>query len=136
MVRSYSFIQLVLRNSGRFGVVAENGKEAAQIARAIPRCKHHHKDCIREVTKISYEEFLEINANNDEDPYLKCSSIQEQRNIDMSERLYDEDKPKEVTRACVIHKVYNGKTKVRKPKKYVRFNAYRDSYCYKEFALL
>lgn len=111
-----------------FGVVAESGKEAARIAKAIPRCKHHHKDCIREVTKISYEEFLEINATNNENPYLKCSSIQEQREIDMSARLCDEEKLKEVTHECIVHEVYNGKTKVRKPKKYVRFNAYQDSY--------
>ena len=47
-----------------FGVIAESGKDAARIARAIPRCKHHHKDCIREVSKISYQEFLEINKDS------------------------------------------------------------------------
>ena len=97
-------------------------KDAARIARSIPRCKHHHKDCIREVAEISYEDFLKIEHENDNDPYLKCSCIQEQRSIDLSERIVHEKKldaePKEESTRCV----YFGKTKVKHPKKYFRFN--------------
>ena len=113
-----------------FGVIAESGKEAARIARSIPRCKHHHKDCIREVTKISYEEYLRINETNNNDPYLKCSSIQEQRSINMSGRLIDEEKVKERKREATIHKLYDGKTVIKNPKKFIRFNYDALSYTY------
>ena len=116
-----------------YGVIAESAKEAAEKARLIPRCKHHHKDCIREVTKISYEEFLKINEVNSGDPYLKCSSIQEQREIDLSDRIYQEDKEEEDTNESIIHEVYSGKTKIRNPKKFIRFNRYNEGCSYIEY---
>ncbi len=72
----------------KFAVVAKSGKDAAKIARQIPRVKHHHKDAILKVTKIDYETFLELKEINSKDPYLKCSSKQEQRKIvNLNERL-------------------------------------------------
>jgi hypothetical protein len=38
-----------------FPVVASNGKEAAAIARQLPRVKHDHKDAILGVREVSYE---------------------------------------------------------------------------------
>ena len=66
-----------------FGVVASSKKEAAEKGRWIPRCKHHHKDCILGVKEITRIEFLELNERNREDPYLKSHSIQEQRKYDL-----------------------------------------------------
>ena len=64
-----------------FPVNAENGKEAAQIARSIPRVKHDHKDAILGCVEIDYEEYLLLQVINSNDPYLKCSNKQEQEKI-------------------------------------------------------
>ena len=61
-----------------FYIKAFDGKEAARIARRIPRVKHDHKDAIRDVIEISNSQFLIGIKINDEDPYFKCSSKQEQ----------------------------------------------------------
>lgn len=61
-----------------FYVRAENAKEAAEIARMIPRVKHHHSDAIRKVESITYEEYIEGRNRNNEDPYFFCHSTQEQ----------------------------------------------------------
>ena len=58
---------------------AENGKEAAKKARLTPRVKHHHKDAIREVVKISKMEYLKLKDQNSNDNYFKCQNVQQQR---------------------------------------------------------
>ncbi len=73
-----------------FAVKAKNGKEAAEIARWIPRVKHQHSDAILDCEKISYEEFQEINKKNELDDYLKCKNVQQQNLIDLSDRLVDD----------------------------------------------
>ena len=71
-----------------FPVNADSGKEAAVIARQLPRVKHDHKDAILDVRCITLEEFLEIKEINDNDPYLKCHSRQEQNLIaNLTERM-------------------------------------------------
>ena len=105
-----------------FPVIANSKKEAARIARNIPRCKHHHKDCIREVTKISYEQFLQIEQENNNDPYLKCSCIQEQRTINLGNRIIPEDAPGLELRKESVHCIYYGKTKIRYPKRFFHLN--------------
>ena len=64
-----------------FPIVAENGREAAAIARMIPRCKHHHKDAILSVIKTDYEGYVEQYLINSKDPYLLCHSKHEQNQI-------------------------------------------------------
>ena len=54
----------------QFAIIAENGKEAAKIARQLPRVKHNHKDAILKVEKIDLKQFLEIKEINDSDQYL------------------------------------------------------------------
>ncbi|MGN1295062.1 MAG: hypothetical protein ACI4U5_01505 [Bacilli bacterium] len=72
----------------KFAVVAESGKEAAKKVRQFPRVKHDHKDAILDVKCITLEEFLEIKEINDNDPYLKCHSRQEQNLIvNLAERM-------------------------------------------------
>ncbi len=62
-----------------FAVIAADGKEAAAKVRQFPRVKHHHKDAIRYVEKISRERFSEIICMNTVDPFLLCHNIQDQR---------------------------------------------------------
>ena len=62
-----------------FYVCALNGKEAASIVRKMGRVKHHHKDAIREVTLISYENYLEGLSKNSKDPYFNVKNSSDQR---------------------------------------------------------
>lgn len=59
-------------------VYAENGREAAKKVRWMPRVKHHRKDAIIEVKKISKEEYYRLKEVIKNDPYFKVSSKQEQ----------------------------------------------------------
>lgn len=72
----------------KFAVIADNGKQAAKKVRNFPRVKHNHKNAILSVTKINFDEFIQINKKNDEDLYLKCHSKQEQSLIEnLEERI-------------------------------------------------
>lgn len=61
-----------------FPVVASNGKEAAFTARYMPRVKHDLKYAIVDCVEVSYDEYLNLNEINDNNPYLQCNNIQEQ----------------------------------------------------------
>ena len=43
-----------------FPINAKSGKEAAEIARWLPRVKHHKKDAIVRVFEIDYEKYKEL----------------------------------------------------------------------------
>lgn len=104
-----------------FGVVATSKKEAAEKGRWIPRCKHHHKDCILEVKELSRSEFVELNKKNNQDPYLKCHSIQEQRTIDLTDRLVLETNYSVVYKRNKEKSTYMyGKKNIRHPKQYMK----------------
>ena len=61
-----------------FPVKAENGREAAKIARGYPRVKRNHWDAILECRKVGEETYqMQILINNN-DPYLHATSKQEQ----------------------------------------------------------
>ncbi len=81
----------VLKN---FYIRAESGKEAAKKARELPRVKHHHKDAIREVVEICFEDYLSGMQLNDSDMYFKSTSPKEQRihNCVKKEDIYPEIK--------------------------------------------
>lgn len=64
-----------------FACAAENGKEAAAKVRRYKRVKHDHKDAIRNVNEITFEDFMKLKAENDADPYLHCKNPQEQKKI-------------------------------------------------------
>ena len=116
-----------------FGVIASSGKEAAFIGRQIPRCKHHHKDCVLDVREVSYEEYKIICNRNNEDPYLHCKSIQEQSQYDLSDRFVKEPRYIDVDDIEEEQKisVFFGKNKIRNPKKFIRFNnSYTMEVCY------
>lgn len=108
-----------------FPVIATGGKEAAAVARQFPRCKHNHKDCVLGVEEIDFEEYKRLYLLNKQDPYLQCSSIQEQKQYDLSERMIPDphyyQKLKEKMREEQKHQIYHGKTKIRNPKKFVKY---------------
>ncbi len=64
-----------------FAVKAENSKVAALKARKYKRVKHNHKDAIIQVREITFEEYKCFRFENDNDPYLQCKNIQQQRTI-------------------------------------------------------
>ena len=64
-----------------FACIARDGKDAAAKVRQYARVKHHHKDAIRDVREISFEEFVKLRCENDADPFLHCKNPQEQRKI-------------------------------------------------------
>ncbi|MDY5982749.1 MAG: hypothetical protein SPJ17_03565 [Anaeroplasma sp.] len=70
-----------------FAVMAETGKEAAKIARYLPRVKHDHKDAILDCKEITYDEYQELSESNSKDDYLKCHNAQDQNKLDLSSRL-------------------------------------------------
>lgn len=114
-----------------FAVEARNAKEAAAISRWIPRVKHHHKDCIISVTEIDYIEYLMLRDKNNDDPYLKCGSIQEQKMIDLEDRKvydphYSDRDDHYYEKEYQRHPNFVGKTMIRNPKKYMK------NYCYEE----
>ena len=74
-----------------FPINADSGKEAASIARQLPRVKHDHKDAILNCVEIDYEEYQILQKINNNDPYLKCKNPQEQAHIfGFAERLESE----------------------------------------------
>ena len=76
-----------------FYIKAEDGKEAAANARKIPRVKHDKKSAIIEVKRISKDEYLGGLRVNNEDPYLRAKSMQEQRILcpDLQEEIVREE---------------------------------------------
>ena len=105
-----------------FAIRAESAKEAARIARDMPRVKHNHKDAIQSVREISREEYIVLRQRNDSDPYLNCKSIQEQRlNEAIYDRLVEEDQEEERNREGRADTVYYiGKKPIRHVKSFLK----------------
>ena len=101
-----------------FAVKAESAKEAAAIARQIPRVKHDHKDAIRYVKKIDEERFLEIIRENEADPYLHCKNRQEQ---DLTCELELQKEIEEVynIKEFKVRPTYYKKQLIRNPRRYM-----------------
>lgn len=75
----------------KFAICAENAKEAAAKARQIARVKHHHKNAIKEVSEITFDEFCKLKAINDADPYLHAKNHREQLQIEGFEERIEVD---------------------------------------------
>ena len=104
-----------------FPIKAANGQEAAKIARYMGRVKHDHKDAILSVERIGEERYHELMTLNRNDPYLNCHNIQEQRVIDITDRLVDEKEkvPYMKKKEKPLKILYYGKQKIRRPKYYI-----------------
>ena len=98
----------------------------------MPRCKHHHKDCVLSVEEISYDQYEILKSINQNDPYLRCTSIQEQQLYDLSDRLIvdthymDEDEERETQ----VHQRFFGKMKIKNPKRFIRNYYLEEAYSY------
>ena len=113
-----------------FPVSANSKKEAAVIARNIPRVKHHHKDAILEVNEITYEEYEILVERNKNDEYLQCHNIQEQNQLNLSERLLEDPHYQTEALIAIVEnkiKVYK-KQKVKNPKKFFKNICWQDNY--------
>lgn len=109
-----------------FPVQASDGKEAARIARNIPRVKHHHKDAIISVEEITLAEYYALIRQNNSDPYFSCQNVQDQRKYE--EVIYSEHSQKK-NYSEISHKtVYYGKEILRNPKKFMRNINYAERY--------
>lgn len=64
-----------------FPITAKNARDAAKVARWIPRVKHHVKNAILEVKKITSNEYNQLIAQNRNDKYLSVHSKQEQKSL-------------------------------------------------------
>ena len=66
----------------------------------MPRVKHHRKDAIIDVRKISEEEYLELKEINKNDSYFKVGSKQEQEKLckDIAEEAICYEEPHKVKR--------------------------------------
>lgn len=62
----------------KFYVKAESGEDAAEIVRNKPRVKHHRRDAIQSVNKITEEQYLQGLKEMNEDMYFKVTSKQQQ----------------------------------------------------------
>lgn len=75
-----------------FPVAAQNLKEAVAKVKRFSRVKKDHKDVIKNIKRISYEEFLNLSEVNKNDPYLNAKNRQEQDLYqDLDSRLIEED---------------------------------------------
>jgi hypothetical protein len=110
-----------------FTVSAPNGKEAAAIARQLPRVKHDHKDAILGVREVTIEEFARQTFINNNDPFLHIANRREHEALAplFEHRIVSE--AQEITYknarcegSCKI--IHVGKERIRNPKKWARLN--------------
>jgi hypothetical protein len=66
---------------GLFYVRARDKKEAAAMARNIPRVKHDNKFAILNTRVIDYAAFMSGQALQRTNPYFRCKNIQDQKLI-------------------------------------------------------
>lgn len=85
MQSNYYIVKAVCGHVGKgkaidreFAVYAHSGKEAAAIARMLPRVKHDYKYAIKSVVNVDRNTFDVQYALNDLDPYLHCLNRSEQ----------------------------------------------------------
>jgi hypothetical protein len=110
-----------------FPVVAPNGKEAAAIARQLPRVKHDHKDAIISVIEVSGEEFARQRFINSNDPFLHIANRREHKVLAplFEHRIVPESEEviyKNAQRKSSRKTIHFGKERVRNPRKWARLN--------------
>ncbi len=90
-----------------FPIEAENGREAAALARKYPRVKRDHKDAILYCVKTDYDGYLAQIEINKADPYLRCKSKHQQKEIMdlISPRLVVDNHQDEISKRYLKNKV-------------------------------
>ena len=69
-------------------IKAHSKKEAAEKCKALPRAKKGQADMIISIDEITYNEYVELMNEENENPYFLCKNIQQQRSK-MSEIKYE-----------------------------------------------
>lgn len=77
----------VLKN---FYIKTDSAKKAAYIIRNVPRVKHDHKDAIRNVREITYEEYVEGSKRMEADDYFRIHNSSEQKGLLTENVFYEE----------------------------------------------
>jgi len=110
-----------------FPIKAENGREAAKIARTYPRVKHNHWDAILDCQLVDEETYKKQIILNSDDPYLKASSKQEQKKlvIGLKERIRKDYHQNEINKL---------KKKSSKPNLMYQKQKYINNFSFYEFA--
>lgn len=75
-----------------YPIYAENGKEAAKIARNLPRVKHDDPNAIISCKKVSKEEFDAQKEANKKNQFLHCTNRQMQRPFEAELEIFEETK--------------------------------------------
>ncbi len=85
----------VLKN---FYIKTDSAKKAAYIIRNVPRVKHDHKDAIRNVREITYEEYVEGSKRMEADDYFRIHNSSEQKGLLSENVFYEEYKERQKSR--------------------------------------
>ncbi|MDP2426108.1 MAG: leucine-rich repeat domain-containing protein [bacterium] len=109
-----------------FPMKAYSKKEAAQLAKELPRVKRDHVDAILTCTQISKEQYIELLKNNKADVYLQVKSKHEQKkHLDKIEPRLQVEKPKNIvpkTKTEPLKKTFIKKEVVENKKKFEKYN--------------
>lgn len=98
-----------------FGVCASSGKEAAELARELPRVKHDYKDAIIGVKEVDEKTYLQRRTKNYYDLYLNIDNSSEAKIIraymqprifKTQKRLEMENEPYELRQVRKVGKTY------------------------------
>ena len=114
-----------------FYIQAETKKEASNKVIDIPRVKHNNKQVILGIENISYEDYINGIRRNNNDPYLRCQNIQEQKcNFEeIYDRILDEDDKWCLDRSAWLHKRNN----IEKPNMNKKRSAIKDKFTWNMF---
>ena len=63
----------------KFYICADDGKEAAYKVRYLPRVKHNHKDAIKNVKEITYDDYVKGLDQHKQDAYFLVHNSTQQR---------------------------------------------------------
>lgn len=110
-----------------FFCAADTASLAAGFVRKAPRVKHHQKDAIMDIVEISYEDYLKGGEAMCNDPFLNCTSKQQQDSF--GDEIYDrvcDEKSGRYTPWINKYKNYDGTTRYNR-KKSVRYG-YKNDY--------
>lgn len=102
-----------------FYVRAISGKDAARKIRNAPRVKHHHKDAIRVVEKIDYNEYINGVKEMCDDCYFHVHNSSDQKRMVSGLILYKEEIVEEKITKNIEYKLKKNKIKEMEARKLI-----------------
>ena len=90
-----------------FFIKADSAKDAANKIRWTPRVKHHHKDAIRMVKEITYQEYIIGKKIMQNDKYFQVKNSTEQRicGCIKQEDVYPEEVEKKLKKSRILRRL-------------------------------